>query len=68
MRFIMAPFVVFALLATSLVAQESVETFNSIRLEDPSTPGNYFTLAPSAGMTPYRCEWSNRINGVVQGL
>lgn len=54
MRFIMAPFVVFAILATSLVAQESVETFNSIRLEDPSTPGSYFTLAPASGMTPYR--------------
>lgn len=51
---------------------QSTETFNTIRLEDPSSIGSYITINPPSGISPYSLtfpaslasgSWTLKING-----
>lgn len=57
------------LLVTSmLVRSQSVSTFQGIRFEHPSNPGQYITLTPPSGISPYTLIWPASLPPGVRSL
>jgi hypothetical protein len=53
MKFLVVTIGAFFLTASVAMAQENVQTFGTIRLEDPSTQGSTISIVPPTGIVPY---------------
>lgn len=60
--------------STITLQAQSTETFNTIRLEDPSSIGSFVTLQPASGISPYSLTlpaslstgtWGFKVNGAT---